>query len=27
MTAAEWLSTWIDDIGYDVRYRTITEYQ
>ena len=26
-TADEWLSTWIDDIGYYVPYRTISEYQ
>lgn len=26
-TADEWLSTWIDEIGYYVPYRTISEYQ
>ena len=26
-TADEWLSTWIDDIGYYVPYRTISEYR
>ena len=26
-TADEWLSTWIDDIGYYVPYRSISEYQ
>ncbi len=26
-TADEWLSWWIDDIGYDVPYRTISEYR
>lgn len=26
-TANEWLSTWIDEIGYYVPYRTITEYR
>jgi predicted nucleic acid-binding protein len=26
-TADEWLSTWIDEIGYYVPYRTISEYR
>jgi predicted nucleic acid-binding protein len=26
-TADRWLSTWIDDIGYYVPYRTISEYR
>ena len=26
-TANEWLSTWIDEIGYYVPYRTISEYR
>jgi len=26
-TAEEWLSTWIDEIGYYVPYRTISEYR
>jgi len=26
-TAEEWLSTWIDDIGYYVPYRSISEYR
>jgi len=26
-TADEWLATWIDDIGYYVPYRTISEYR
>ena len=26
-TADEWLSTWIDDIGYYVPYRSISEYR
>lgn len=26
-TADEWLSTWIDEIGYCVPYRTISEYR
>ena len=26
-TADEWLSTWIDEIGYYVPYQTISEYQ
>nr|WP_245707868.1 hypothetical protein [Haloarchaeobius iranensis] len=26
-TAGEWLSTWIDEIGYYVPYRTISEYR
>lgn len=27
LTADEWLSTWIDEIGYYVPYRTISEYR
>jgi len=27
VTADEWLSTWIDEIGYYVPYRTISEYR
>ena len=26
-TADEWLSTWIDEIGYYVPYRTIAKYR
>ena len=26
-TADEWLSAWIDEIGYKVPYRTISEYR
>jgi predicted nucleic acid-binding protein len=26
-TADRWLSTWVDDIGYYVPYRTISEYR
>lgn len=26
-TADEWLSTWIDEIGYYVPYRNITDYR
>lgn len=26
-TADDWLSTWIDEIGYYVPYRTISEYR
>jgi hypothetical protein len=26
-TADEWLSTWTDEIGYYVPYRTISEYR